>query len=743
MTTAPHKIGSWFWDEAGLPAYAYTGPLSPRALDTARRDAALPPHPCFLLGNYKMTLFAYVGGRFDLISGEHGWAGVNFDASYRGQNGAALELFTPQNDRVRYPLVSDDENPLLTAQHFGIGYAAYSYKTPENLCIRRTLSVPLSLEVNRGTPAFLLTVTLKNNGKTPQTLHYREHLLPGYRMMNDRANASPAVIYMPSTHRTADTVLAAFSAQPAKFLLPPKTLEGSYTHDMFPPTLFLRVLSPNVPYTLSETASHGEPRLACDLSFTLAPGETRTLQLAVGFIFTEQADLPAKLDQITAVTENLRENADLSAPGAFSSLWQQKLPVTLQNEKDDTLRCEILWNAYVLEAMATYNRYFGETYIPQGSVYAYTLGQNASCRDHLQHALPLIYTDPPLAASAIRFALKHTLKTGEVKRQDIGYGYCDPGVYMESDPQLYTVMAVAAYLKHTKNYGFLNETVTYYPKESGETETVLTLLQRQFIYLRDTVSTGSHGLIRMLNSDWSDSFFHKYSPNIYVHTAESHMNTVMALAILPDYIRVLENYAAAEPHPETVTAFIDELKDYRKALSAAFRRDMENRTFAPRCYLGHAPELQFGTEHICLEPQPFVLQIEDFPVERKKQLYRAIQDKLMRGEKFGARTREVPLWRKEGIGEDGGIWFSHQGQLILGVAAFDKPEAEKLLKNLTFHRFAEAYPAYWVGHWSFPDSIESSLSPREGLYHFWTENAFQPYCAHAHAWMLYCYFALQ
>ena len=70
---------------------------------------------------------------------------------------------------------------------------------------------------------------------------------------------------------------------------------------------------------------------------------------------------------------------------------------------------------------------------------------------------------------------------------------------------------------------------------------------------------------------------------------------------------------------------------------------------------------------------------------------------------------------------------------------FDRAEALRLLRSLTCEAYARHYPGYWLGHWTFADSLESTLSSREGLYAFWIKGAFQPFCAHAHAWMLYCY----
>jgi len=405
----------------------------------------------------------------------------------------------------------------------------------------------------------------------------------------------------------------------------------------------------------------------------------------------------------------------------------------------------MLWNAYTLEVMATYSQYFRETYIPQGSVYAYHLGQNASNRDHLQHALPLIYTHPALAKSCIHYAMKHSLSDGEIKRQNIGFGYCDPSIYMESDPQLYIFMTVGEYLRVTSDHRFLDEEIHYYPMEAGKTTSVLSLLAKHFVYLRDHVGRGRHGLIRMLNSDWSDSFFHAYSPNIHWTFAESHMNSTMGLAVLPRLSRELNRYAEKAPDKTLANQLASAMSAYYDELNRAVMKDMEGRNFAARCYIGEHddPKLKFGVDTLCLEAQPFLLQAENFPLERKRQRFKEIKTRVLDREKYGASTREVPLWSAAGDGEDGGIWFSHQGALVAGLASFDRDEARKLLHKLTFHSYAEQYPDYWVGHWTFADSLNSTLSVREGLYHPWTPKPFQPFCAHAHAWILYCYFKLK
>jgi hypothetical protein len=741
-----NRVGRWTWDDDHLPLYDYTGGYPFLAKDKAGHDAKLPEDPCFILGNYRATVFAHASGRYEFITGERGWARLNHAGKNKGWNQSTVRIATGNGKTnqqfAEYSLVGGlSDNRITTKQSFGIGYASYQYELGEPLTLSKIMSVQPSLELHNGNPSMYIQLTLKNNGSSPITVRYTEELLAQYMMMNDQAIApgDRLVHYRNQISVTPDlqTVKADISCEPVKLLIFPEKEEESYTHDIAPPTLFMHAIAG--PSHTSKAAFKktdlGET-LCAEFEAELRAGELKTIRLIIGLTFDRTDE---------AIERQIAEMLLYAKPsggttGAYAHLWQRVLPA-LRDESDSILRCEMIWNAYTLEAMATYSQYFAETYIPQGSVYAYHLGENASNRDHLQHSLPLIYTNPKLAKSCIRYAMKHSSRDGEIKRQNIGFGYSDPGIFMESDAQLYMFMAVAEYLRITGDYEFLNESVSYYPVEAGRTDTVLTLLVKHFVYLRDVVGRGKHGLIRMLNSDWSDSFFHPYSPNIYKQFAQSHLNTAMALAIIPPFLRELKQYAATTGAPAMINSFIDHLGEYHDELHAAFMTDMNGRTFAPRCYLCKEDEagLKFGMDNLCIEPQPYLLQIESFPVERKKQLFAEIKSRVLDVEKYGARTREVPLW-SSGEGEDGGIWFAHQGPLIIGIASFDREAAVEQLRKLTFHRFAEHYPDYWVGHWTFADSLDSTLTNREGLYHFWVSDAFQPFCAHVHAWLLYCYY---
>lgn len=729
-------IGSYRWDENGLPRYAYTGKFPAKAKDCAGRDSKQPEDPCFILGNNRLTAFAHVSGQIELITGERGWARLNHVEGNHYWNRASVKL-----GGKTYQLAG--EAPYtgpLRQKEFGVGYVRYQEELPKGLRVSRIISVMPSRQVNEGTPALLIRVCLTNTNEETVECIYSEALLAHYCMLSAQEELTskyPAASYEQNLEvdEARQLAKAQFRFQMQKLLLPAVDEAARYPYDCFPPVLFLKGLGPSHVFTGMEP--QGDV-LCCEMGMVLKPGESRAVEFLIGMSFSGEA----------GITDCIQQMLSLAGPadscGAYADLWADVLP-DFKDEENELLRWEMLWNAYVLRAMANYHSYFRETTLPQGSVYAYRLGQNTSMRDHLQHTLALSYLDPALAKSSLRFVLKHECFDGRILRQDVGFGYEDPSIYVESDPQLYLIMAVGEYLRITGDYDFLLESVDIYPVEEWQKTTVLYALVRAFIWLRDVVGRGRHGLVMMRNSDWSDSFFHTYSPNLYAQVAESHLNTAMALVVLPQLVKELKKFLPrAGTEAELTQQFIEEMTAYRAQLFDAFMRDMEGRIYAPRCYIGFddEPKLRFGEDRLCLEAQPWLLQMEDFPEGRKRELYAAIQVKVLDPEKLGARTRERPLWGDEGAGEDGGMWFAHQGPLMVGLATFSKEEAYKLMGQLTFRHFAEMYPDYWVGHWTAADSVESSLSRSEGMYRPWVDNAFQPFCAHPHAWMLYCYYRL-
>jgi cellobiose phosphorylase len=703
QATPPAELGRWLDDEHGLPCYRYLGPLT-------FRTAKLPDDPFFLLGNYRLTLFVHASGRYQLITGERAWARMNRgDAPGTGANAAAVVV-----EGRRHELVGPDQPAAVAAEKlFGVGFARYDYRLSPSLTVARTISVLPSRKPGEGTSAFLVTVRLRNTGASALNVSYSESVRANYEpILMAGAEERRLVKYTQEVVRdeAAGIIRAEVRARGKRRLSfgsagQMSRLEGA------PPALFLKAGPP-----MRLSSDRDQLELRCDIEVE-ANGQ-KEITFVVGYSH----------DPANAAIEALA--ARLLGGEDFRQAWQQAIP-SFADEPDAELRREMRWDAAALEAMATYKEYYDETLVPQGTVYDYMWGQMLSNRDFAQHALPLCHTNPALARSVLRFIMKRMVADGEIKLSDEGYGWAAHGPMLTSDQQLYFFMLLAEYLRATGDAAILSEEIGYYPVECGEKGTGLEHVRRAFLFLRDRISTGPHGLVRLWNSDWNDMFYwwpNEIPYNIMFITAESHMNSAMAVAILGDLASVL-------PQGDDVTAAV---REYRAEILEAYLRDWGSRAFPRRAYV--QGNQAYGDGDIWLEPQGFTLLIPELDRDRKGRLWSEIQRRLVAGEAMGARQIEKPTPKpgtEAGSRENGGFWYALNGPLILGVATFDREAAGQLLRKMTFANYARRFPEYWTGQWAASDSLDSSLLPSEGLSENWV------YCAHAHAWPLYCYVRLK
>lgn len=507
----------------------------------------------------------------------------------------------------------------------------------------------------------------------------------------------------------------------------------------FPPALFMTGIS-NV------TVSNNEKELLGTYSGSLKPGESICLQMVIGYSFehgvSNWTDIMKDLSGYVSVGQD-------EIQSAYAADWIKAVPV-FENERDEAFRDELRWHAYNLEAMATYSEFYNETKIPQGTSYDYCWGAHASARDNFQHALPLVYYNPALAKSVIRYMLERTTSFGEIRLIEKGNGYADHERYCTSDQQLYFLLLITEYLRVTKDYQILHETVAPYPVTGQSKMAILEFVQKTYTFLRNTVNVGSHGLVRLLNSDWNDTVYYvlKVPYSTVVLNGESHMNSVMAISILQTLIPILReigNEESFKNERSMIKILCGSMEIYRKDILDAFIKDMGDRTFPRRMYFA---EKAYGEENMFLEPQGFTLQIAELTIEQKKTLYSEMQKRVYDGEKLGAREQQTPEFEddhyEKGSRENGGFWWALNGLVITAVNEFDHEEAMRLLRKMSFNNYAKQFPQYWFSYWSAADNIESSLIIEEGLPDQSEDYGCIPvYCAHPHAWILYCYYRIK
>lgn len=744
---SPSTLGGWTSDARNLPAYQFTADVPLKTLDAAGNPYPLDPDPFFILGNYRLTVFPKASGLYRLVSGERGWTRLNEPPQGIDQNAASLTVTragaTTTHDLLGLSGVCADAKR--SRRQFGCGYARYDLTPDKDIAIVRTLSLAPSDGAALGQPALVVHAKITNTGRAPCDFAYTESILSRVALGIELNTPEDFKAVTFSNRIDVDAARGFIISHATAHAADPGNMRGhddANKYNLYPASLVLAYPAgaaqnaTSTPAFTSRDAAPGATHLDATVRGHLAAGESRSLVLVVGLAPTQD---PADL---LTFAQALGTPAD----GAyFTDAWQAALGKYL-SLKDPVFQRELTWNSHALLAMATYNSFYDETFIPQGMTYDYQMDLTAAPRDHLQHAMAAACFRPSLAKSTIRYVLSKMSEQGEIKYTDFGFGKTSNSAWNTSDQQLYLFQGVGEYLRLTGDYAFLDEATTFLPRQAGMTGTVLEKLECAMTYLREEVGTGGHGLVRLMNSDWSDMVFADRSVLKYYFTAESHMNSAMVLAVVPTLIAQVDTYAKSSTGGNAATAarLLASLRLYHDRIAQALYADLGDRSFSRRLYFD--AQTPFGDDNMHIEPQSLLLQADSYPADRKQVLWHEVQTRILAGEVMGPRQRQTPV--KDGligeyVSENGGYWYSLAGQMITGLATFDKAGATSVLRMMTFDNFARHYPAYWTGLWSAADTVNAVPSgaiaglPRPDNAGMWT--TFASFCAHAHAWPIYAW----
>jgi cellobiose phosphorylase len=256
---------------------------------------------------------------------------------------------------------------------------------------------------------------------------------------------------------------------------------------------------------LSNSIAHGwQPIGAQHVRLQLDPGAQKRVIFILGYHENPSDD---KFDPPGSQTINKqrvkpvisRYLPDKQVDVAFQSLqhyWEgllDRLQVTTPDEH--TNRMVNVWNAY--QVMITFNLSRSASYFESG------IGRGMGFRDSNQDLLGVVHLIPDRARQRVLDLAATQLPTGGAYHQyqpltkrgnnDVGSGFND-------DP-LWLVLAVAAYVKETGDWGILDEAVPYDNKPGSEA-VLYEHLQRSIQYTLDRL--GPHGLPLIGRADWND-----------------------------------------------------------------------------------------------------------------------------------------------------------------------------------------------------------------------------------------------
>jgi len=256
---------------------------------------------------------------------------------------------------------------------------------------------------------------------------------------------------------------------------------------------------------LSNSVAHGwQPIGAQQLKIQLEPGGQKKVIFLLGY---HENPKDEKFDPPGSQTINKRYVEPVIArylgvdnvEQAFQTLrayWDALLDRFAVSTPDEhTDRMVNIWNAY--QTMITFNMSRSASYFESG------IGRGMGFRDSNQDLLGFVHLIPERARERILDLAATQLPSGGAYHQYqplTKRGNNDVGSNFNDDP-LWLVLAVAAYLKETGDWGILDESVPY-DNLAGSEMPLLEHLQRSIQYTLDRL--GPHGLPLIGRADWND-----------------------------------------------------------------------------------------------------------------------------------------------------------------------------------------------------------------------------------------------
>ncbi len=672
-------FGEWVTRD-GLPAFAYRAGL-PRGSDP--ESTAGPPYQ-LLAGNRCIQICATADGTMGLWDERHGGRWLTLG----DPTGTGTSTITEAN-----------------GQRWGSARPAWPAGTPpvrtfgptwfEVACEHDGLALErMTLCPEGESPWVLVRVQLRNTGKAARRVEHVERWGVVPRFVN--LGATPA---QRAEHARAAVVFRVGRLRDGLLAMEERTDEAAALERQ----RFAQVFGPPVAIVLEPLADtparamHADaphPILALASEVVVAPGETATLWFRFG----------AEDGTVVANPASVFENS--------IALLKRRLPRAAAPEAPQAER-EVTWHSAILAGGACRDEVLGNHTLNQGSAYAYRMGFNGAARDPLQHALPLVYTEPDLALSVLRNTCSWATPDGDLPYALDGAKRPSTELFQPSDQNLWALWLAAEYAAASGDVKAFEAPLAYHPAHTAQAAPLHEHLRRQFLYFADVVGTGEHGHVRMRNADWNDAAIalSGVDRRTMIERGESVLNSAFAAWVLPVYGGLCERLGDG--------ATASRAREIGEQLRERVADEWNGRWYRR----AHVPgKGALGDDTCWLEVQPWAILCGAANEARARELIATIDDQLRSGSPLGARVRwPVPpggdIMGQPGEGTAGGNWFSINMTLIWAAARIMPELAWDEWRRMTLASHTAAYPDIWEGTLSGPDAYNAPESPRAG--HTW------------------------
>ncbi len=284
--------------------------------------------------------------------------------------------------------------------------------------------------------------------------------------------------------------------------------------------------------------------------------------------------------------------------------------------------------------------------------------------------------------------------------------YTDVLIYdQRSDAYYFLPTAIGRYVGLTRDTAFLDRSVPFYPRASGEGGDVIEHLRRAIDYGTDTLGFGARGIVAIGTGDYADGITALATEPATPSGTSSTYNAGAVVAGFP---------AAAD-----IVELRDPILAARMRDLAASQADALNQ----QAWEGHYFYRGFVDSGNPLAPQIFFLEPQVLPVlagivdSTRRDL--ALNEVVQRLETSTGALSNVTIGPATGVGGPdrplvGGIWPVANAWLTGAYARRDFSEAWSSFIRNTLAAHAEKYPDLWYGIWTGPDSFNGPDNARPG-----------------------------
>jgi hypothetical protein len=727
------SFGSWMVDRFGLPAYRYD-------IDEATAPQAKQPElngstdAWHQLGNDHIVANAYNHGYVQLWSQDRRYQWVNLSQPERNHFAGGYGYLNVDGKTVS-TLHSDLPAGATQQREFGAGYTRRDTHA-EGIDAEEFVYAPFGDD-----PVLLHDVKLTNTSAVAKQVSWFEYWDVNPYQQGTKANIATGPPQYDAGRRTLSVTQLPDAEDTDPLSIYAAALQGPDGGHSTSTLSFFGSGGRAAPAAVAADSlgdvppgGPGTSLFAFRAPVKLAPGQSVTLRYAYGA--AHSAAIPAIVDRYRAAPDPL---------GASEAAWARWLPQAELDPGRPWLARELQWDAYMLRSGATYEDCQGRHIISQGGYYQYDTSFQGAFRDPLQHMLPLIYADRPLARDVLVYSAQEQPSVGGqvpyamiegCKRLDLG---------SSDDLDLWLLWSAAEYGLASRDLAFFDQPVRY---SDGTTGTLWDHLKLAFQHQESQL--GPHGgYLTGATGDWSDF------ATQFLQMTESTLVSAQTAYVYPRLAQLAD--ARGDK------AFAAALRQSGARDLATERAQWTGKGWYSRGYSGAR---QIGSGAVFGEPQPWGI-LAGAPSRAQAATLVGNVRRFLTGigappEVHGpARigSSQSPAANDPGVTEHsqppqtiggngavyvGGTWFAVNGWLTWALATLDGvvPHAasyalDEFARN-TLAAHAAAFPGHWDGIISVDDvcnSFYASADPAKcgnGL-----STSYEGQIMHQPAWSLY------